>query len=108
MATLANDGEYFRCLCVRSPYAGQIVDGEKPIEYRSTNTRIRGMIGIIESKSGTIIGEAELYDSAYNRREDRFYWHLRKARRYKKPVPYDHPNGAVIWVKLPMNKRGEK
>lgn len=27
-------------------------------------------------------------------------WVLKNAKRLTKPVPYDHPNGAVIWVKL--------
>jgi hypothetical protein len=30
-----------------------------------------------------------------------FAWVFKKARRLNKPVPYKHPNGAVIWVKLP-------
>ena len=27
-------------------------------------------------------------------------WVLNRAVRLKKPVPYDHPSGAVIWVLL--------
>jgi hypothetical protein len=29
-----------------------------------------------------------------------YAWVLRHARRLPKPVPYTHPSGAVIWVKL--------
>lgn len=93
-------GDFFRCLCVKSPYAGRIVDGKKTEEYRTTATRIRGKIGIIESGSGTIIGEAELYDCT--RLSDwRYAWHIRNAKRYKTPRPYVHPFGAVIWVRVP-------
>lgn len=97
---------FFRCLCVKSPYAGRIVDGKKTEEYRSTATRIRGKIGIIESGTGTIIGEAELFDCT--KIDDwEFVWHLRNAKRYKKPRPYVHPFGAVIWVKVPENGGGK-
>ena len=80
------DGNVFRCLCVKSPYAGQIVDGTKTEEYRSTATRIRGKIGIIESGTGTVIGEAELYDCT-KLGEWEYVWHVRNARRYRKPPP---------------------
>ena len=96
-----NDNSFLRCLCVRPPYAGQIVDGKKLEEYRSQPTRIRGKIGIIESGSGTIIGEAELYDCTEKDDWD-FIWHLRNAKRFKTPVPYVHPFGAVVWVRVPL------
>ena len=91
---------FFRCLCVRAPYAGRIVDGKKTEEYRSTATRIRGRIGIIESGTGKIIGEAELYDCT-KIGDWEYVWHIRRAKRYGKPRPYVHPFGAVIWVKVP-------
>ena len=94
------DGNVFRCLCVKAPYAGRIVDGTKTEEYRSTATRIRGRIGIIESGTGTIIGEAELYDCT-KIGDWEYVWHVRRAKRYAKPRPYKHPFGAVIWVKVP-------
>ena len=97
---------FFRCLCVRAPYAGRIVDGKKTEEYRSTATRIRGRIGIVESGTGTIIGEAELYDCT-EIGDWRYVWHLRNAKRYKTPRPYKHPFGAVIWVKVPENGGGK-
>lgn len=93
-----------RCLCVRHPYAGRIVDGTKPIEYRSRRTNVRGRIGIIESRSGTIIGEAELYDCTGNPETECYNWHLRNARRYAKPIPYKHPAGAVVWVNVELRK----
>lgn len=93
-------GDFWRCLCVKSPYARRIVDGVKFEEYRTRSTRIRGRIGIIESGTGTIIGDAVLYDCTQRGDWD-YVWHLRDARRYAVPVPYNHPFGAVIWVKVP-------
>jgi hypothetical protein len=29
-----------------------------------------------------------------------YAWVLEKPRRLKQPVPYKHPSGAVIWVRL--------
>ncbi|GAF99913.1 unnamed protein product, partial [marine sediment metagenome] len=29
-----------------------------------------------------------------------YAWVLEKAKRYDEPIPYTHPLGAVIWVKL--------
>ena len=93
-------GDFWRCLCVKPPYARAIVAGEKVEEYRSRPTRIRGRIGIIESGSGTIIGDAVLYDCT-ERGDWDFVWHLRDARRYALTVAYKHPFGAVVWVKVP-------
>ena len=96
--------DFWRCLCVKPPYAHRIVEGVKIEEYRTQSTRIRGRIGIIESGSGTIIGDAVLYDCT--RRGDwDFVWHLRDARRYAVPVSYKHPFGAVVWVKVPCRWR---
>ena len=93
-------GKFFRCLCVKSPYARRIVTGEKLEEYRTRPTRIRGRIGIIESGTGTIIGDVELFDCT-ERSDWDYVWHLRNARAYAVPVKYQHPFGAVVWVKVP-------
>jgi hypothetical protein len=108
-----------RAVIVRSPYAGLEVDGIKKIECRSSNTNIRGLVGIIQAKSGFIIGEVEIIDSFKFTEDDKirlkdehkvedlslldkwcYGWVLANAKRYKKPIPYKHPKGAVIWVKL--------
>ncbi len=54
------------CLFVKASFAGWIVDGVKLIEYRTRETLIRGRIGIIESGTGTVIGDAELIDCNWN------------------------------------------
>jgi len=111
-----------RALLIHDIWLDKILSGKKTWEMRSTKTRIRGKIGLIESGSGLIVGEAELVDSLdaipaehYHQytakhwiprglpslcEKYRFPWVLSNARRYPVPVPYEHPRGAVIWVKL--------
>lgn len=110
-----------RALIVRAPYAGMIVDGLKTWEMRSRHVseNLCRRIGIIESGSGTVIGEADLLVSVkldfgylkhcvHKHQVDDFKllkkwnvaWILKNAVRYYKPVPYVHPRGAVVWVDL--------
>lgn len=86
---------------------------------RTTRTKITGKIGLIESGSGLIIGECELNGCSersvpkhkglikYHKVENldlldkwKWAWFIRGAKRYDKPKPYKHPQGAVIWVNL--------
>jgi hypothetical protein len=111
-----------RALIVRKEWLDKILDGVKVWEMRSTPTKIRGRIGLIEAGTGLIVGECELVDSLialrphetdcdmhFNRHQvddsallEKWChpWVLESAKRYDKPIPYDHPKGAVIWVKL--------
>jgi hypothetical protein len=89
---------------------------------RSSRTKIKGKIGLIESGTGLIVGEANLigcsphpvpkleYLKLFHQIENldlldkwHYAWYLEKAKRYNKPIPYTHPKGAVIWVKNPFN-----
>lgn len=113
--------EINRALIVRAPYARKIVMGLKSLEMRSSKTNIRELIGIIEAGTGKIIGEVVLdgwtkYTDAdlqsgrldkMHRVEDKALlkkwnvgWHLKYPMEYAVPVEYNHPKGAVIWVKL--------
>lgn len=87
-----------KCLFVRAPFAGWIVDGVKKIEYRTRETNIRGRIGIIQSKSGTVIGTAEIIGCEWNEELEHFEWKLDNAVRFADPVAYQHKNGAVVWI----------
>lgn len=108
-----------KALIVRKPYAGMAVDGVKTIECRSSNTHIRGAVGIIEAGTGMVIGEVTIYDTfkftedlkeelrSSHKVEDLkmldkwcWGWCLKNAIRYDKPIEYKHPQGAVIWVNL--------
>ena len=105
-----------RSLIVRKPWIDLILDGKKIWEMRSRPTKIRGRIGLIEAGSGLVVGECDIYSS--KKIPDKFmeickYLHLTNHRihnyrwawglwnpiRYKTPIPYKHPKGAVIWVK---------
>ncbi len=115
-----------KALVVKKEWLDLILDGDKSgkkdWEIRGSNTRVRGRIGLIESGSGLVVGEAELTDSfkvglytleenkkrhrievieAEKMYDDPHVWVLRNSKRYEKPIPYKHPQGAVIWVNLP-------
>ena len=98
----------------------KILAGTKTWEIRGSATKRRGRIALIQSKSGLVVGTCDLVDvvgplslkklrSASWRtgfRPDKLpyssthAWVVRAARRLRKPIPYRHPSGAVIWVKL--------
>lgn len=112
-----------RALIIRQPHIGRILEGLKTWEMRSAPTKIRGKIGLIESGTGMIIGTAEIvgvktaprhykefaltftrHRIPFNQRHliDKwpYAWVLEDAQALDEPIPYDHPKGAVIWVKL--------
>lgn len=112
-------------LMVRSPWIERILAGHKTWEIRGINTRIRGQIALIRSGSSQILGVCELvdvigpltltemFDNAVKHGESveslmnglpyekTYAWVLRNARPFIEPIPYKHPSGAIIWVKLP-------
>jgi len=113
-----------RALIVRKPWIDLILSGEKTWEMRSRATTIRGRVGLIEKGSGLIVGEVEIVDCSANLgmqqlfdHKDKHFvgdlnhllvnwpiaWKLAFPKRYDKPIPYNHPQGAVIWVKLEGN-----
>lgn len=108
-------------LIIKPYWADLILCGDKTWEIRGSNTNVQGSVQIIKSKSGKIYGEAELYDcfplteALYNENRDKhrvkmdfgmlWYnkphaWVFRNVKKYEKPIPYNHPQGAVIWVNL--------
>ena len=95
-----------KCLFVRAPFAGWIVDGVKEIEYRTRPTSIRGRIGIIQSRTGTVIGTAVLTGCAWNEALKHYEWSLADARRFAEPLPFPPKTGAVVWLdaEVPENR----
>ena len=109
-----------RALIIQKPWVDLILDNIKIWEMRSTKTNVRGKIGLIEAGSGLIVGEAILagcgepldnfnigHGHHLHKVDDfsllekwRYPWILSSAKRYEEPIPYQHPRGAVIWVKL--------
>lgn len=110
-------------LILKPHWADLILSGEKTIEIRGNNTKIRGTIGIIKSKSGSVFGTVDLYDSIFLTKElyeglreihkvgisyeellkiypKPYGWCFRNAFKYDKPLKYNHKRGCVIWVNL--------
>ncbi len=110
-----------RALIIKKKYLDRILDNGKVWEMRSSKTKITERIGLIESGSGLIVGEVDLIGcgnalndecaallTADSHQVDdisliekwKYPWLLENAKRYDKPIPYKHPKGAVIWVKI--------
>ena len=92
-----------KCLFVRAPFAGWIVDGVKFTEFRTRPTSIRGRIGIIESGTGTVIGDVELCNCRKSLTRGYYEWSFRSHRRYVRPIPFPSKPGAVVWINLYYN-----
>ena len=110
-------------LIIKKFWLDKIFDENKDWEIRGSNTLIRGKIVLIQSGSGLIMGEAELIDvipmnaDKFEHNKERhqissypqlpytqpYAWVLKNAQRYEQPKPYNHPQGAVIWVNLEDN-----
>lgn len=110
------------CLIVKEKWLNMILDGYKSLEIRGGRTHKRGLIGLIQSGTGEVKGIASLTDCQELNRKDfeqlrgfhqikdleweelpykKVYgWELKECRRLKIPVKYNHPIGAVIWVKV--------
>lgn len=122
---LGNDsceGPKMRGLIILEEPLNKILAGTKTWEIRGSRTLIREQIALLQSGSGTSVGVCDLVDclgpispgdlrknsrktgitrtttgSSY---KQTFAWVLKNARRLAKPVPYDYPAGAIIWVRL--------
>lgn len=109
-----------RGLLILKEHLDKILAGTKTWEVRGRATARRGPIALIESKSGRVVGTCEIIDvvgpltlaelrrnaarTAFTPKElpysSTYAWVVRNARRLTRPVPYEHPGGAVIWVRL--------
>ncbi len=111
-------------LIIRSPWIDMILKGEKTWELRGTSTKIRGKIALIKGGTKTVAGVCELSDvegplskedligsAGFHGLDEEsldgpppypktYAWVLRNPVEFSDPVPYDHPQGAVIWVNL--------
>jgi len=108
-------------LIIDEPWISEILAVRKIWEMRSRPTQIRGRIRLIRKGSGLIVGEARLYDSKPKLSPDEFArnylkhripfdmsiyekwpypWAMDHAVAYDEPIPYNHPQGAVVWVKI--------
>lgn len=111
-------------LIIKPKWADMILSGIKTWEIRGSRTHKRGTIGIIKSSSGLVYGTVELVDCVPLHgpddvelilgNQDKHHvalgaikyrkpwaWVMKNPIIYPEPVPYKHPQGAVIWVRLP-------
>ena len=107
-------------LIVKKPWIDYILDGIKAWEIRGTSTKKRGKIELIQSGTGLVVGTCDLVDcikinvdileNTYDKHcikniemvkyKEIYAWVISNPKRYKVPKPYNHPKGAIIWVKL--------
>lgn len=109
-------------LILKQIWGEKILSGEKTWEIRSSNTSKRGKINIAYSKTSSIYGKTFLIESMplteelfVNNRDKHcidltwtelikiykhpYVWVLNNSEKYNKPIKYNHPKGAVVWVK---------
>ncbi len=107
-----------RALIIMPDPLALILSGKKRWEIRGRTTKIRGKIFLAQSGTGKIYGQTELVDAIKMSRKifnDNFSkhrasgsfdpaychaWIFKNTKKFKKPRPYFHPKGAIIWVKL--------
>jgi hypothetical protein len=98
-------------MLIRSPFIDEILAGTKTREFRGNATKKRGLVALVKSGTGTVVGackitgvEGPLSAGPYRKT---YGWIVEDAVQLERPVPYEHPYGAVIWVKLPENVAGK-
>ena len=112
-----------RALLIRHPWIDMILDGRKTWEIRGSATATRGTVALVPSHSGTVIGVCDVVDcvgpltaEVFRKNAKKagmqpseaklgwyrqtYAWVMTKPRYLRRPVPYEHPSGAVIWVRL--------
>ncbi len=111
-------------LIIDTPHIDHILSGRKSWEMRSTRTKTRGPVALIKKGSGAIFGIAYLVDSLGPLDTEQMLanqekhlitparvmsgevskwchaWVFERPEMLPTPIPYRHPNGAVIWVNL--------
>ncbi len=123
-------GSISRALLIQTPYIEQVLSRRKTWEIRGYAAKIRGPIALIQSGSGQIVGTCKIIDALGPltraefvknagkiglRRGDigrslpylrTYAWVLKDARRFRTPIPYKHPYGAIGWVRLDRTRVG--
>lgn len=121
-----------RGLIVRDPYASQLLSGEKIWEIRGKPTQIRGPVVIVKAGTGQVFGTANLVrvlgpldledlvtarELPEDEREEferdglpyckTYAYVFTTPRPFARPLTYQHPSGAVTWVRLPQLDLGD-
>lgn len=116
----------YDALIIKGKWLGKIFAEKDPKDWeiRGSRTEKRGKILLIESGTGMIVGQTEitgcmeldLVDFVHHEHHHKipdslhqyklpyphtFAWQIKGSKKYREPIPYNHPQGAVIWVKIP-------
>jgi hypothetical protein len=91
--------EVVRALSVKQPWATDLINGEKPVEFRSWPIKELGPLLIVSSKNpryynrplGCALGFVEIVSCKWNDDEQRYHWKV------KNPIPLPKP------IELPAN-----
>lgn len=111
---------FSKSLIIRKEYLDLFFYSGKIWELRTTKTKIKGIVGFIESGSGLIVGCGNLITShclstptlvqfsQYHQVKNiellkrwNCPWVFNDIKKFDVAIPYDHPQGAVIWVNHP-------
>ena len=108
-------------LVVKKPWIDLILNKKITWEIRESSTKIRGRIHLgLSDAGGRIVGQCHITGSMLVTKDllkknvlkhriknlnlikykNPHAWILRGARRYKHPFNYEHPQGAIIWIRL--------
>ena len=104
-------------LIVLQPFADQIINKEKKIEYRSIRYPKKNMnVPVYLLSKGKVLGIVRFTDvNWFSEAKGVVYGHVIEViKKFKTPLNYDHPNGAQTWIKDvklkndKMDQRSEK
>ncbi len=85
-------------LIVKQPYANEIINGDKTIEYRAKALPdAKRFIDIYILSGGKILGTAN-FDTCVISEDGKYEWHIRRVHKFDEPKPYIHPKGARVWI----------
>jgi ASCH domain len=87
-----------RALLVRSPYIEMILDGNKTWEIRGARTNVRGTVGLIRSRSGTVVGVCDVVDCIGPLTAEQFRNNARKAGMAPDEAKLGHYINTFAWV----------
>jgi hypothetical protein len=85
-------------LIVKQPYANEIINGVKTIEYRAKALPDdKKFIDVYILSEGHVLGTASFDKSIQT--DDGFEWHIRRVNKFPQPKKYIHPKGARVWIR---------
>lgn len=114
-------------LVIKSPWIDRILATPRTWAIRGSRTSTRGTIALIKGRAGQIVGTCRIENCMGPLTQDElraqaalqqtpvevltssssakaFAWILSDVKPFAEPIPYQHPTGSVVWVKLtPQN-----